>query len=365
MFYIIYLEGLCRRRNWPEPSYKVHRTRTGYLCTVIVNHREYGGGDTPFESEELAKIAAATHAYMICRSFSINDGMYPGQIGGIIGGVPVAIGGVPVAIGTGRRHIQGAGTGRRSGVTSSTESDAASIATFHTAVSTQAVDYLEDQGLCESQVNAPTPWYKYLRGIGLIPDKFDEMNWSGRGQHAEFDTSEAAKLECILKAHCILGHSATAIVEKVQCKRILLARKRIRCNWRMKREEAIKEVGHLERLRYSHIVRGVGTYVVGNELSILLYPAAEYNLESFLDLCSEFGSSSSPSAAQLSTLHIMLHDLRCFFECLANTICFIHSQLVKHMDIKPSNLLVKERPGRIPSYKYISQTSEFLVLIIT
>lgn len=177
------------------------------------------------------------------------------------------------------------------------------------------------------------------------------MNWSGRGQHAEFGASEAADLENILQVHCILGHSATAIVEKVQCKRILLARKRVRCNWQTKREDAIKEVAHLQRLRHSHIVRGVGTYLFGNELSILLYPAADYNLESFLDLCFETGSSSSPSAEQLTTLNAMLHDLRRFFECLTNTIHFIHDQLVKHMDIKPSNILVKKRQGRFLSYK--------------
>ncbi|KAF2196042.1 hypothetical protein GQ43DRAFT_281300 [Delitschia confertaspora ATCC 74209] len=99
MFYIMYLTGLCNRRHWPEPLFQTYRTRHGYTCTVRVNNREYTT-DVEYETDELAKNAAATRAYMICRNFSVNDGMYPGQRPGQ-GGV---IQGLPVAIGTGRRN---------------------------------------------------------------------------------------------------------------------------------------------------------------------------------------------------------------------------------------------------------------------
>jgi len=98
MFYIMYLTGLCQRRHWPEPLFQTYRTRYGYGCTVRVNNREYST-DVEYETDELAKNAAATRAYMICRNFSVNDGMYPGQRPGQ-GGV---VQGLPVAIGTGRR----------------------------------------------------------------------------------------------------------------------------------------------------------------------------------------------------------------------------------------------------------------------
>ncbi|KAF2656334.1 hypothetical protein K491DRAFT_390010 [Lophiostoma macrostomum CBS 122681] len=98
MFYIMYLTGLCQRRHWPDPLFQTYRTRYGYGCTVRVNNREYST-DVEYESDELAKNAAATRAYMICRNFSVNDGMYPGQRPGQ-GGV---VQGLPVAIGTGRR----------------------------------------------------------------------------------------------------------------------------------------------------------------------------------------------------------------------------------------------------------------------
>lgn len=49
----------------------------------------------PYKSAALARDGAATKAFMICRNFSANDGMYPGQRpggGGVVQGLPVAIG---------------------------------------------------------------------------------------------------------------------------------------------------------------------------------------------------------------------------------------------------------------------------------
>jgi hypothetical protein len=62
-----------------------------------VNNREYQT-DTIHESETLARENAAMRAYLICRNFSVNDGMYPS--GHKHGG---AVQGIPVAIGTGRK----------------------------------------------------------------------------------------------------------------------------------------------------------------------------------------------------------------------------------------------------------------------
>lgn len=76
MLHIVYLAGLCQRRQWPEPHYEVTPTRHGYTCVVRVNNREYQTSKT-YPSEVLAKDAAATIAFTICRSFSVNDGMYP------------------------------------------------------------------------------------------------------------------------------------------------------------------------------------------------------------------------------------------------------------------------------------------------
>lgn len=89
--------GLCRRRRWSEPRYESYSGSTGYTCIVRVNNREYQT-DVVCKSETLARENAAMRAYLICRNFSVNDGMYP--VGHDHGGI---VQGIPVAIGTGRK----------------------------------------------------------------------------------------------------------------------------------------------------------------------------------------------------------------------------------------------------------------------
>ncbi|KAJ5955577.1 hypothetical protein N7501_009856 [Penicillium viridicatum] len=93
MYYILYLTSLCRRRNWPEPIYNAHISNRGYTCTVRVNNREYRT-DSICSNETLARESAAMRAYLICRNFSVNDGMYPAghEHGGAVQGMRVAIG---------------------------------------------------------------------------------------------------------------------------------------------------------------------------------------------------------------------------------------------------------------------------------
>lgn len=91
--------GLCKRRQWPQPHYESYPTSAGYACVARVNNREYQT-DTTYGSDLLARENAAMRAYLICRNFSVNDGMYPsGHARGPI------IQGLPVAIGTERRSV--------------------------------------------------------------------------------------------------------------------------------------------------------------------------------------------------------------------------------------------------------------------
>ncbi|ORY11323.1 kinase-like domain-containing protein, partial [Clohesyomyces aquaticus] len=133
-----------------------------------------------------------------------------------------------------------------------------------------------------------------------------------------------------LRVEKVLGHSATALVESVHCRRIRLARKTIKCSRRLHKEDAIKEVQTLQRLQHQHIVRVVGTYTLKKDLSILLYPATEYNLEEFMD---EAVDHLLPSPHRKA--------LERFFGCLSTAVSFLHDNNVKHMDIKPKNLLVR------------------------
>jgi serine/threonine protein kinase len=174
-------------------------------------------------------------------------------------------------------------------------------------------------------------WLEHLRSRGILMGPEEELDWSGRGQHVEYAAKEEKDIP--LRAEKILGHSATALVESVMCRRIRLARKRIRCGRSLSKEDAITEVEHLQRLQHSHVIRVVGTYTLKKDLAILLYPAAEWNLEEFMedtmDVCGQ--SEWEPRSEALVT----------FFGCLGSTIEFLHDQNVKHMDIKPKNILVR------------------------
>ena len=72
-----------------------------------------------------------------------------------------------------------------------------------------------------------TEWYRFLQARNLIPLPFEEQNWSGRGQHAEFNKGEEKDIPLVIEK--ALGHSTTALVQSVLCKRIRLACKTIKC----------------------------------------------------------------------------------------------------------------------------------------
>lgn len=77
--------GLCQRRGWTEPTYECYREPSGYTCLVLVNGREYQT-DLAYQSDELARENAAMRAFMVCRSFSVNNGMLARN--GIVQGLP-------------------------------------------------------------------------------------------------------------------------------------------------------------------------------------------------------------------------------------------------------------------------------------
>ncbi|KAH6648143.1 hypothetical protein BKA67DRAFT_407884 [Truncatella angustata] len=86
-FYMQYLESLCRRRGWCDPTYECFRDSNGYTCLVLVNGREYQT-DLAYESDGLAQENAAMRAFMVCRNFSVNGGMLARN--GIVQGLPAS-----------------------------------------------------------------------------------------------------------------------------------------------------------------------------------------------------------------------------------------------------------------------------------
>jgi serine/threonine protein kinase len=178
-----------------------------------------------------------------------------------------------------------------------------------------------------------------LRDKGLLLPPSEQLDWSGKGQHVEFALGE----EIPLKPLAAIGHGGSAIVDGVLCRRIKLARKTMVCSRRQKLEDVINEVEHLQRLRHPHIIQLVGSYLQGKKFAILLYPVAEWNLSSFFELC---GRENTNSTWPL-TRQACLTALAGFSQCLAHALSYVHSNTMKHLDIKPQNVLVR----RVDKYK--------------
>ncbi len=176
-----------------------------------------------------------------------------------------------------------------------------------------------------------------LKQKALIPDPAVELNWSGRGQHVEFGRYQPIPLEYIAP----IGVSLTAKVDKVRCRRIILARKSMKCSRKLSLSDALVEAEHLHNLRHAHIFQLVGTYLQHRDFAILLYPAADCDLSVFM---SRSNWPQLPLAEDPLRMEGLPDHLSDFLPCLASALDFVHDNTTRHCDIKPSNILVKYSP---------------------
>ncbi|KAE9363338.1 kinase-like protein, partial [Stipitochalara longipes BDJ] len=113
------------------------------------------------------------------------------------------------------------------------------------------------------------------------------------------------------------------------------ARKRIPRGRSFKRDQlAIKsfqnELTALKRLSHKHLVKLVSSYTDRNWVGLIMTPVAECNFEQFL---------STDNITQIDRQTCV----RRFFGCLATAVDYLHQNLIRHKDIKPANILVKDR----------------------
>jgi hypothetical protein len=191
----------------------------------------------------------------------------------------------------------------------------------------------EDQPIY-SPMSAPSnklhdTYYWVLHQENIVQSFDKELNWSGKGQHVTFLSTDFIPFRLI--SH--LGASLTAKVDKVLCRRIALARKTTRCSHKWSIADAMREVHHLQNLRHCHIVQLVGSYLRGRDFSILMYPAADCHLGTFLENTTDMDETSKEYLKRLMFLSSSL-------ACLASAITHVHEHTTKHMDIKPQNILV-------------------------
>lgn len=132
----------------------------------------------------------------------------------------------------------------------------------------------------------------------------------------------------------LLGAGGFSTVDEVVHRETSLrfARKTLKNRERSAIEELKNEVDVLKKLRHPHIIRFVDSVQKGDRMSILLSPVAETTLAAWLDT----KLHNRPDKLSETIITMM--------GCLASSIRYLHEQrpVVKHMDIKPQNILVKQ-----------------------
>lgn len=130
-----------------------------------------------------------------------------------------------------------------------------------------------------------------------------------------------------------------------------------------------KEVENMRGLRHPHITALLGTFTYQARLNIMIFPAARWDLQQFMDRMSKGTSTLDSTTSNPQQLHgsdatssgqsghhgarsdswsIMLPSereiemLRGYFVCLSQALRYLHEQGVRHKDIKPANILIDE-----------------------
>jgi serine/threonine protein kinase len=138
----------------------------------------------------------------------------------------------------------------------------------------------------------------------------------------------------------LLGTGGFSTVDEVLHRetQLRISRKTLKNREPSAMQELKKEVDVLRKLRHPHIIRFIGAYTKDDKVSILLSPVAETTLAVWLETC----YSEKPIGLADTVLKM--------FGCLASSIRYLHEQrpVVKHMDIKPQNILVMHGTTDIP-----------------
>lgn len=115
----------------------------------------------------------------------------------------------------------------------------------------------------------------------------------------------------------------------------------------------MKEIRILEKVKHAHIVQLIGTYIQGRYLGLLLWPVAICDLHTFFEDVEAYWSKDVDDSqiARLKDLAYFTDEEQSKLSnkawpiysqmgCLISVIAYLHSQKIRHKDLKPSNILL-------------------------
>ncbi|KAF4972103.1 hypothetical protein FSARC_1243 [Fusarium sarcochroum] len=204
-----------------------------------------------------------------------------------------------------------------------------------------------------------------LEELSIIDSWNDDDSWPGIDKPL-FNGPDAKRFDTKLAKLDDLGYGAFGRVEKVLYGSVCLARKRIPRRRGFTIDDLRKESLTMKKLDHRHVVKLVATYAPRtHELCLLIWPAAICNLSTLLeDLeylrlgegdrediierldaldIKDLSAIEPTSEDQIlhSTTKCPLEFLRNVIGCIARAMAYCHRNDVRHLDIKPSNILLK------------------------
>lgn len=196
-----------------------------------------------------------------------------------------------------------------------------------------------EQELREREAIAAWACDDHWPGIDKPPRDFDAKRFDGR----------LSKLD-------VLGHGAFGCVDKVIYDAVALARKRIVRPRRRTIDDLRQEGITMAKLDHRHVVKLVAAYAPRpSELCLLIWPAAVCSLTVLLDDVEALrvgDGDAEDMAGRLASLRLSPDDrqgpldfLASLLGCVARAMAYCHAQGVRHLDIKPHNILLK--PDRV------------------
>ena len=169
-------------------------------------------------------------------------------------------------------------------------------------------------------VELERPGSAHLQLEGLSRYYFNTLNTLGRGRHAYV---EEVQSRFTLKVYALKRLPSDFIADPGDSK-------------------LLNEILILRGLRHRHLVQFVASFTDYKSVALLMTPVADMDLDVLLDKVHELSVQQADVMAQ-EKFKDHCKTLKTFYGCLANALAYLHRNNVRHKDIKPANILVKDQ----------------------